>query len=143
MRESFKQVFKYGIVGIIGMGVEWGVFFLIRDVFHLNYIIAHIVGSVLAIINNFILNSYFTFKATDKIWKRAVSFFAIAGIGLVIGVFLLPLFVKLINVSIVDNGILQISEKMVQNIAKLATTVIVACMQFVFNKFYTFKKQKA
>lgn len=141
MSESFKQIIKYGAVGFIGLGVEWGVFFLVRDVLHLNYLLAHVMGCILAIINNFALNSYFTFKATDKIWKRAASFFAIAGVGLGISILMLPAFVRLINVSLIDTDLLHMSEKVVQNIAKLATTVIIAVIQFIFNKFFTFKKK--
>jgi len=141
MRESIKQVFKYGVVGVIGLGIEWAIFFLIRDFFHLNYIFAHVIGSVCAIFNNFILNSYFTFKATDKLITRAISFFSIAGVGLLVGVLLLPALVKLINIFLVDSNIIDLSIKNAQNIAKLITTVIVAGVQFVFNKLYTFRKK--
>lgn len=140
MRQSVKEVIKYGLVGVVGLGVEWFFFFLIRDFFHLNYMIAHVVGCICAIINNFVLNSYFTFKATDKIWVRAVSFFTIAGVGLLISVFILPLLVRLINVSLVNTQLLVMTQKVVQNIAKLATTVVVAAIQFIFNKYFTFKK---
>lgn len=140
MRQSVKEVIKYALVGVVGLGVEWGFFFLIRDFFHLNYMIAHVVGCVCAIINNFVLNSYFTFKATDKIWVRAASFFTIAGIGLLFSILILPMLVKFINVSLVNTEIIDVGEKVVQNIAKLATTVVVAAMQFVFNKYFTFKK---
>lgn len=141
MKQSVNEVIKYAIVGVVGLAVEWSVFFLVRDFFYVNYIVANVISCICGIINNFFLNSYFTFKATDKIWTRAASFFSIAGIGIVLGVFILPLLVRLINIVLVEPHFLDISQKIVQNIAKLMTTVVIACIQFVFNKYITFKKR--
>lgn len=143
MNQSFKELVKYGIVGFIGLGVDWAAFFLFRDVIGINYIASHILSSILAITNNFVLNSYFTFKATDKIWQRGISFFGIAGIGLVIGSVLLPVFVQLINLSITHLDLSPLTPKVVQNLSKLVITVIIAFLQFFLNKYFTFKKKDA
>ncbi|MBD8349399.1 MULTISPECIES: GtrA family protein [unclassified Dysgonomonas] len=143
MNQSFKELVKYGIVGFIGLGVDWAAFFLFRDVIGINYIASHILSSILAITNNFVLNSYFTFKATDKIWQRGISFFGIAGIGLVIGSVLLPVFVQLINLSITHLDLSPLAPKVVQNLSKLVITVIIAFLQFFLNKYFTFKKKDA
>ncbi|MEN9917736.1 MAG: hypothetical protein RL662_172 [Bacteroidota bacterium] len=142
MKQSYKEAVKYGIVGVIGLGVEWGTFFIFRDVFGLNYITSHILGSMLAITNNFILNRYFTFKTTDKIWKRAFSFFGIAAIGLVVSTALLSLFVNILGfgTTLID---ISISQKAIQNLAKLGATGIVTILQFFLNKYFTFKKQES
>lgn len=141
MNQSFKELVKYGIVGFIGLGVDWAAFFLFRDVLGINYIASHILGSILAITNNFLLNSYFTFKATDKIWQRAISFFGIAGIGLVIGSALLPVFVQLISFTLSYFDLVSLAPKTIQNFAKLAITIIIAFLQFFLNKYFTFKKK--
>lgn len=142
MKQSFKELAKYGVVGLVGLGVDWAAFFIFRDVLGINYITSHIFSSILAITNNFVLNSYFTFKATDKIWQRAISFFGIAGIGLVIGSGLLPVFAKLISITLSHFDI-SLATKTIQNLAKLAITVIIAFLQFFLNKYYTFKKKNA
>ncbi|PXV62673.1 putative flippase GtrA [Dysgonomonas alginatilytica] len=141
MNQSFKELVKYGIVGFIGLGVDWAAFFLFRDVVGINYIASHILSSILAITNNFILNGYFTFKTTDKIWQRGISFFSIAGVGLVIGSVLLPVFVQLINLSLSHLDFDPLAPKVVQNLSKLAITVIIAFLQFFLNKYFTFKKK--
>lgn len=143
MGQSFKEFIKYGIVGVIGLAIEWGVYFLLRDVLEVNYLIAHIVGSVLAITNNFALNSYFTFKATDQLKKRAIYYFGIAGVGIVVSSTLMPIFVELINRIWVNIELFELSEKSIQNIAKLMATVIVTLLQFFLNKYFTFKKKNA
>jgi len=140
MKQSYKEALKYIMVGVVGLGVEWGSFFILRDVFNINYILSHIIGSGLAITNNFILNSYFTFKATDKMWRRAASFFGIAAVGLVISSVLLPVFVRLFNWGL-DYTDFSISQKVIQNIAKLGSTGLVTILQFFLNKYVTFKKK--
>ncbi len=142
MKQSYKEALKYGVVGIAGLAIEWVSFFILRDVFHINYIISHILSSVLAITNNFLLNSYFTFKATDKILKRALSFYGAAAIGLVISTTLLPVFVHIFNLCFVYVDI-NIGQKMVQNIAKLSATGVAVILQFFWNKFFTFKKENS
>lgn len=141
MKQSYKEVLKYGMVGFVGLGIEWGMFFVFRDIFNINFVVSHILGSILALTNNFILNSYFTFKATDKILKRAVSFYGIAAVGLVVSSTLLPIFVKLINFCL-DYIELSFSEKVIQNIAKLGATGVVIIIQFFLNKYFTFKKKE-
>lgn len=141
MKQSVKEVIKYGIVGVVGLAVEWITFILLRDYLHVNAVVSQFVSCFCGIVNNFFLNSYFTFKATDRLWMRAISFFSIAGVGLFLGLFIFVGLIKLINMWVVDTEILVLSKEYVENIAKLGTTVIVACLQFVFNKYITFKKK--
>jgi putative flippase GtrA len=139
MKQSYKEALKYGLVGAIGLGIEWISFFILRDAFNINYIISHIISSILAITNNFILNSRFTFMATDKIVRRAASFFGIAIIGLFISTSLLPVFVKILN-WLLNYTDLNVGQKVVQAVGKLGATGIVVILQFFLNKYLTFKK---
>jgi len=144
--QSFKQLIKYGMVGVVGFAIDFGIYYLLVVKFSVHYPFtpflsdllggnmsvkmldidtSHIIGSAFAITNNFILNSYFTFKVTDKKLKRFASFAGIASIGLVISTLLITLFI----------GILGLDEML----AKVAATIIVAMLQFIVNKFFTFK----
>jgi len=140
MKQSVKEALKYGMVGVVGLSIEWGSFFIFRDVLHINYIISHIFSATLAMTNNFLMNSYFTFKATDRLFKRALSYYGVASIGILISTMLLPIFVKMINICLgyID---FTISQKIVQNIAKLGATGLVVIAQFFWNKYFTFKKK--
>lgn len=144
--KTFRQLIKYGMVGGVGFIIDFGVFWLLNNYFSVQYPfsshisetvtgklstatidanISHIISSVLAITNNFILNSYFTFKVTDHKIKRFLSFFGIAAVGLVISTILLSFFIEIIGFSDI--------------LAKLIAVGIVAILQFGFNKFFTFK----
>lgn len=136
------------MVGVVGFAIDFGVYYLLvvklavhypftpflselmngsMSVKMLDIDTSHIIGSALAIINNFILNSYFTFKVTDKKLKRFASFAGIASIGLVVSTLLITLFI----------GVLGLDEML----AKVIATLIVAFLQFIVNKLFTFKQK--
>ncbi len=145
---SFKQLIKYGIVGSIGFAIDLSIYYLLVKIYEVHFPfttaisewiggnmsdkvldidVSHIIGSSIAIINNFILNSYFTFKVTDKKWKRFASFAGIAAVGLVIGTILITILVGWLGID--------------EMVAKIISTILVALIQFAFNKLFTFKSQ--
>ena len=141
MQNGVKQLVKYGVVGLIGLGVEWGFFFLFRDALGIVYWLSHAMGCTLAIINNFVLNYYFTFDAKSNFFRRAAIFFAIGLTGVVVGTTLLPIGVALIkeycgSIINVEN------EKLVENISKLGATGVVVFVQFFLNKYVTFRQKE-
>ncbi len=148
-KESVRQLIKYGLVGMTGLVIEMTVFYLLAKKFSVHYPfsgfisdllngkmsvalidtdISHIISSVLAITNNFILNSYFTFKVTDHKVRRFFTFFGVAAVGLVISTTLMTIFV----------GKFQLDEML----SKALALVIVVAIQFFINKFFTFKQHK-
>lgn len=146
--QVFKELIKYAIVGIVGLIIDLGIFYLLTQVYHvqflsadfihqyispttdsvaLNSTIAHVISSFIAIVNNFLLNSYLTFSVKDKKWKRFASFFGIALVGLVVSTLLYSLFISIAGVNYAMY-------------CKFLAVMIVAMLQFVFNKFITFKR---
>lgn len=147
-RKSVRQLVKYGLVGVVGLIIDMGVYYLLVIKFSVHYpissfisnlldgkmsinmidiLISNIISSTLAIINNFLLNSHFTFKVTDNKLKRFASFAGIAVIGMVVSSMLLTLFI----------GVMKIDDM----ISKVLAIFIVAAMQFVINKLFTFKQR--
>ena len=144
---AFKQLIKYGVVGLVGLVIDMGLFWILNDHLKIQYSftgniesifggyfaydtintsISHIISSVIAITNNFILNSYFTFKVTDQKVRRFLSFFGIAAVGLAVSTSLLLFFVEVVGFP--------------DMLAKFVAVIIVAMLQFGFNKFFTFKR---
>lgn len=148
-KRGIRQLVKYGMVGSVGMVIDMGLFYLLAVKLSVQYPISayigellggkipihvidadisHIISSIVAITNNFILNSYFTFKVTDNKLQRFLSFAGIAAIGLLISTTLITLFVGKI--------------KMDEMLAKIIATCIIAAIQFTINKFFTFKQRQ-
>ncbi|NDV69482.1 GtrA family protein [Dysgonomonas sp. 25] len=148
-RKAVRELIKYGIVGGIGLVVDMGAYFLLVKQFEVHYpissfvielfgadksprmmdiLISSIIGQSLGVINNFILNSIFTFKVTDKKIRRFFSFAGIAAIGMVISSFLLTIFIEGLGLS--------------EMLAKGLAIIIVAMIQFLINKHVTFKQKE-
>ncbi len=150
--KAFKEFLKYGLVGGVGLLIELSVFYLLVHIISVSYpfsgfisdqlraigvfvepttvngSISHIISSVIAITNNFILNSYFTFKVTDKKLKRFLSFAGIASVGLIVSTSLFTFLVQHFSMN--------------DMFAKIIATLFVAMLQFIINKLFTFKSSK-
>jgi Predicted membrane protein len=125
LRSSFV---KYGIVGVFGLLVDMGLFFLLHEVLGWNYILSNIISSSLAVVHNFIMNSYFTFKVKDKKWRRFLSFYLIALIGMAVSSGLLALMIDGLGMD--------------SMIAKMISVLVVAVLQYFVNKRLTFRQHK-
>lgn len=151
MKQGYKEFVKYGIVGVVGLVIDMGLYYLLVDVFHTTYpiaegfgrllswfgviadaalpniLISSIISSSLAVINNFLLNSYFTFKVKDNKLKRFLPFAGIAIVGMVVSTILLTVMIDHMGIN--------------KLVAKAVSIFIVAMMQFLLNKYFTFKKK--
>ncbi|WP_280671204.1 MULTISPECIES: GtrA family protein [unclassified Dysgonomonas] len=152
MGQTFKELIKYGIVGVIGVVIDAGVYYLLVDMFAVHYsfsgaissffeslggranvdtadaLVSSIVSSSLGAINNFIWNSFFTFKVHDKILKRFVPYALMVLMGMCISTLLLTFMLDYLMLNAM--------------LAKIIAIVIVAMIQFVLSKLVIFKKKQ-
>ena len=117
----------YCIIGLIGLVVDFSVFYLCYKIIGIEYTWANIICSHCGILNNFILNSIFTFKVTDKKMIRFLSYYGIALIGIAFGTFLLYVFTDILGIY--------------PTISKLFVLGIITPMMFFCNKYLTFRKK--
>lgn len=120
-----KQLLLYGVIGGISAGLDMGVFYGLNTLLAVNIYIANTISIHCGIILSFILNSRYNFKKTDKLTKRALAFYLTGLFGLLLSSLILSLGMKL-QISI--------------NIIKLFSIFFVAGIQFIINKFFTFRK---
>jgi len=121
---NIAKFIKYGLIGLIGLILDMGLFYILHKLLGVNYVLSNIVSSSTAILHNFILNSYFTFRVTDKKLQRFLSFYGIALIGLVFSTLLLSLFIEILHLD--------------SMLSKLISIFIVALFQYFLNKKLTF-----
>lgn len=125
LRSSF---IKYAIVGCLGLVVDLGLFYLLHEVLDVNYLISNIVSSSLAVLHNFILNSFITFKVRDKLVQRFVSFYLVALIGMGVSSGILALMIDVLMLH--------------SMFSKAVSVFIVAILQYFINKKWTFGEKK-
>jgi putative flippase GtrA len=78
-----QKVLKFGIVGVLGMCVDFCITWMLKEKLKLNKYFANAAGFTVAVLNNFILNYIWTFKDTTSRMSGAFAlFFVIALIGL-------------------------------------------------------------
>lgn len=123
-----SEFVKYGLVGVLGLFVDMGLFYLLHEFWGMYYLLANIISSSLAVVHNFMLNSYFTFKVNDKKWKRFASFYLIALVGMGVSSGLLALMIDGFHM-----------ESMV---SKAISVLVVAVIQYFVNKRLTFGQHK-
>jgi len=127
INEAFLYKFlKFGIVGISGMAVDFGVTFLCKEKFKFNKYIANTLGFFAGATNNFIINRIWTFQSNDP--EVSVQYFKFLSVS-TIGVLL-------------SNAIIYVlHEKWKWNfyLSKLFSIGIVLFWNFFVNYFFTFQ----
>ncbi|HPL95294.1 MAG TPA: GtrA family protein [bacterium] len=124
---KFKQFFKFCVVGTTGAIIDIGGLWLLVEFVGLYYLVGATISFVAAVINNYFLNKYWTFKDQSKIsLAQFFSFSIISVIGLGINLLTMYIFVECVNLNYL--------------ISKAIASLIVLSWNFLMNKYITFKK---
>ncbi|MDF3293740.1 MULTISPECIES: GtrA family protein [Streptomyces] len=86
LRLLYREIAKFGVVGIAGIAVNLVVFNLLRSATHLQTVRASVVATIVAIAFNYVGFRYFTYRDADKSGrgKELGLFVFFSAIGLVI-----------------------------------------------------------
>ena len=91
---------KFGVVGLSGVVVDFFVTWLCKEKMGINKYVANAIGFSLAVINNFLLNRYWTFEDNmQPAAEQFLKFALIALVGLAINSFLLFVILKYIKIN--------------------------------------------
>ncbi len=119
------NLIKYGIIGIIGLGVEFFVFYVMLRIVGFHYLIANIFSVVIAITHNFLLNAFFNFKVVNNLFIRFLKYFSFGITGLLISSGILYILVDLLLLN--------------ELISKAIVLSFIVLVQYILNKKFTFK----
>jgi putative flippase GtrA len=121
-----SQLIKFALVGITGMGLDFGTTWLLKERVKINKFVANACGFSIAVVNNFILNKYWTFDNQNPIaTEQFFKFLVISIVGLGINSLLLFILLKKIKGNFY--------------LVKLAVIGLVFFWNFSANYLYTFK----
>ena len=121
----FRNLILYGIIGGICSALDFGIYTALCYFDIMPYLWANIISIHIGIFTSFVLNRSVNFKVKDKTTQRFLSFYAVGLTGLGISELMLFLMVT-------KGGMNEL-------ICKLISIVVVALIQFVLNKFITFR----
>ena len=134
---SNKQLIKYGIIGCFCAGLDFVIYWLLTHTVSMPYLYANIISVHCGIFTSFVLNRQFTFKVKDRTLLRFFSFYAIGLIGLAISSGLLILLVEKMAFLFPSR-----EKEQIELISKAFTIVVVALIQFLLNKYISFRHGK-
>ena len=118
---------KYCIIGVIGVTVDFVIFYILTKKLDVYYQLANVIGVSCGITNNFFLNSFYNFKVNDHLFNRFIKFYSIGLLGLFVTALVLFILVEQFNIGIITS--------------KVATIFIVTIIQFNLNRIFSFGKR--
>ena len=123
-KENILQFIKFGIVGLsntfIALAVYYGLLWL-----GVNYLISNTISWIVSVFNAFYWNNKYVFKNENTWLKALIRTYISYGFSFLLGTLLLYVFVDWLGVSKV--------------IAPLLLLIITIPLNFLLNKFWTFK----
>lgn len=124
--EKYRNLILYGLIGGSCALLDFIVYSGLCSI--IPFLVANVISTHCGIFSSFFLNRKYNFKVEDNTLRRFFSFYTVGLLGLAVSEGLLFLMVNYFGI-----------EKIV---SKLITVVAVALLQFVLNKFITFKTKK-
>ncbi len=126
--KRFRNLIVYGFIGGFCAALDFAIFTLLCHFEIMPYLFANVISTHIGIFTSFLLNRSYNFKVKDKTLLRFLSFYAVGLIGLGLSSILLWLMVDKAQWN--------------KLVCKLITIVVVSLVQFVLNKYVTFKQSK-
>ena len=126
MAAKYAVFIKYAFVGCLGTAIDLGSLYLFIDRLHIHLLVATALSFLLAVVNNFTLNKFWTFQNKhSNVRKQFIKFLIVSTIGLILTEMCMALFVYVLNIWYMSS--------------KLITSGLVLIWNFLANKYWTFK----
>lgn len=124
----FRTLILYALIGGFCSALDFAVFTLLCHFGWLPYLWANVISIHCGIFCSFFLNRGYNFRVKDQVFRRFLSFYAVGLIGLGISELMLYLMVDIAHWN--------------EIVCKLLSIVVVALVQYVLNRFITFKTKQ-
>ncbi len=129
LKKLALQFVKFGLVGLSNTLVSWACYYLFLWIDEDLYMVGSIVGTVVSIANAFFWNDKFVFKGGENDWRSRLK-----RLG--------KTYVSYGGTSLLTNVLLWLEIQLGVNklIAPIVNLIITIPLNFLINKFWTFKK---
>ena len=122
---KFRNLILYGIIGSCSSFLDFITYTFLIRIGEFNYLIANCISVIIGIVTSFILNRKYNFKVKDKTAKRFSIFLTIGLCGMLMSNLILYICIDCLSLD--------------EIISKLCSIVFVVIIQFILNKYITFK----
>lgn len=126
MYSFILKMIKFGLVGLLGMIIDFGITWLCKEKLKWNKYVANGCGFTLAVVSNYSINRRWTFTSNNPHWLKEFSIFlTVSLIGLLLNTTFLYFFHQKKNKNFY--------------LAKFLAILIVFIWNFLANFFFNFK----
>lgn len=122
--QTFLQISKFGMVGVLNTLVGYGAFFLLLN--YTNYMISLIISHIIGVTHSYIWNKYWTFKSKKMSINEFLKFNSIYILVFLTNALVLIFFVNALNLD--------------PHIGQLIALPIITMISFIGQKYWSFKK---
>ena len=127
-----KQFVKFGIVGLFNTLIGYGVYFICIYI-GLHYLIANFIGFFVGVLNAYYWSDRFVFKKEDGEYRSVIeslvkTYLAYGSTGLLLSSILLYFYIDKLHIS--------------EYTAQLLVLVVTIPLNFIINKYWSFKSKK-
>ena len=126
--KKFRDLILYGIIGSCSSGLDFLLYTLFVTVFGWHYILSNCISVLGGIITSFTLNRNYNFKVKDKTKRRFSIFLTVGLCGMLLSSLILWVCISQLSMNKI--------------LSKLLSIVLVVVVQFLINKYVTFKPTK-
>jgi len=124
--QNGRQFIKYCLVGATGTGLDFLLLYLFVEYGRINYLLAAIISTIVAMVINFTLNKFWTFRKKDgNYFSQLLKYAAAHSIGALINLVVLTLLVEVFGVWYL--------------MARVVGTVFAVSWNFLATKKWVFK----
>jgi len=126
MQHLIKKFIKFGMVGVSGVAVDFGITWVFREILSIDQYVANSIGFMCAVVSNYLLNRRWTFRSKDPaVAAQFGKFLLVALVGLILNNTIIYLLHDCSTVPFYS--------------AKLLATGVVMLWNFAANNWFTFK----
>jgi putative flippase GtrA len=122
--QTFLQLSKFGMVGVLNTLVGYGAFFILLN--YTNYMISLIISHIIGVTHSYIWNKYWIFKSEKILINEFLKFNSIYAAVFLTNVLVLVFFVNVMNFD--------------PRIGQLIALPIVTMISFAGHKYWSFRK---
>ena len=132
LMKKYEELIMYIIVGVCTMIVSLVSYFIMANTLQMYYQAANIISWVLAVAFAYVTNKKYVFKSpytsVQATTKELVSFVSCRVASLLVEILSMFFFVQVCQID--------------DNIVKLMNQVLVTVLNYIFSKFWVFRKEK-
>lgn len=122
---NFIKFLKFGVVGVSGTAIDFGLTWLLKEKAKLNKYLANGIAYMCGATSNFLLNRWWTFASQKpEIWEQYFKFLTISAIGLSLNTLIIYFMVTKWNQNFY--------------VSKVGATLLVLIWNFIGNLLFTF-----